>query len=164
MVMESSQERRPARTGRLSRRKPDRLGEAAAWLLFAGGLFLFLWGVTGAAGVHGDVVDRGLTAERARPEAVPPADALPIPAAPGPVPAGTAAGVWVDLDGRPTAPPTRAQAAPVGITAGVGVVVLGGVALGGGWLGVRRWRRARRSTAWAREWSLVEPEWSTRAR
>jgi hypothetical protein len=150
MVMESSQERRSARTGRPPRRWTDRIEDAVAWLLFAGGLFVVLVGATTAVAVHGDAVERGRDV---------------VLTAPGHIPAGTPAGVWVDLDGRPTtAPPTRTQAVAVGIAAGVGVVVLGGVVLGGMSLGVRRWLLARNAAAWTREWALVEPEWSRRAR
>ena len=73
--------------------------------------------------------------------------------------------IWVDREGRHApAPPTRVDAVVLGVVAAVGVVVVGCLALAGTWLGVRSWIRALNTAAWAREWALVEPEWSGRVR
>ena len=45
--MQPSQERQPARTDRLPRRRTDRLEDAAAWVLTAAALFVLLAGVLG---------------------------------------------------------------------------------------------------------------------
>jgi hypothetical protein len=190
-VVKSSQERRPSQ-GRSLRRRTDRIEDAAAWLLTAVGLILVLLGALAGLGVHGDVAERGRAAERelVRVDAVLLADIPLYDPAPGtPVarsaryvdasgrehdvalsvaghpPAGTSVAAWVDRDGRlAAAPPTRRYAVMLGIAAGVGIVVAGCLALGGTWLGLRRWLLFLNTAAWAREWALVEPKWSGRDR
>ena len=189
--MRSSQERQPSRS-RLPRRRTDRVEDGAAWLLTAAGLLLLLFGALTGVGVHAAIVERGRVAEQqlVRVDAVLLADGLldvgaPGVAAPraakyvdaagqahevvlpgvGRVPAGSSVPIWVDRAGRLTAaPPTGVDAVVIGIVACVGTVGFGSAVLVGLWFGVRRWLLARNTAAWAREWAVVEPEWSGRDR
>lgn len=191
-MVRSSQERQPSRPGRPPRRRTDRVGDAAAWLLTAAGLFLLLFGVFVGVSAHRTMTERARAAERelvrmdavlvadpsmnvGGPEYQPMREARYVDAAgrehdvvvpvAGQVPAGSSVTVWVDRDGRPAAaPPTTVDAVVLGIAAGVGVVGLAGAGLAGLWSCVRWWQLARDTAAWAREWAVVEPEWSGRGR
>jgi hypothetical protein len=163
-----------------------------ARLLTAAGLLVLVVGVAVGVGAHRAVTEGDGAAERelVRTEAVLLEDPSPqlggpeyqpmraaryvddagrqhdvvVPVA-GQVPAGWSVPVWLDRDGRPvTAPPTADDAVVVGIAVGVGVVGLAGAVLAGLWWCVRSWLRARTGAAWAREWAVVEPEWSGRDR
>jgi hypothetical protein len=186
-----SQERRPSRS-RLPRRRTDRIEDGAAWLLTTAGLLLLLFGAVTGLGVHGALVERGRAAEHevVRVDAVLLADSPVDDGAPGSTtprtaryvdaagqahevvlpgvgraPAGSSVLIWVDRAGRlAAAPPTGADAVVIGIVACVGTIGVGCAVLVGLWLGVRRWLLARNTAAWAREWAVVEPEWSGRDR
>ncbi|MCO1653464.1 hypothetical protein KDL28_00185 [Pseudonocardia sp. S2-4] len=71
--------------------------------------------------------------------------------------------IWVDDRGHPGPPPaTAAQAVQAGVVAAVTLVLLGLVALGGGWLGVRAVVARSNGRHWEREWARVGPRWSGR--
>jgi hypothetical protein len=76
--------------------------------------------------------------------------------------AGAEVRIWVDLDGRLVSRPvTRSEAAVAGVLAAVvGWLVAVGV-LGFVHAVIKRLLDGRRSRAWAREWSRVEPRWRT---
>jgi hypothetical protein len=186
-----SQERQPT-PSRLPRRRTDRVEDGAAWLLTTAGLFLLLFGAVTGVGVHGAAVERGRAAghELVRVDAVLLEDGLVKDVAPGSTAsqaaryvdaagqaheivlpevgharAGSSVPIWVDRAGRlAAAPPSGADAVVIGVVACVGTIGVGCAVLVGLWLGVRRWLLARNTAGWAREWAVVEPEWSGRDR
>jgi hypothetical protein len=77
--------------------------------------------------------------------------------------AGTPVRIEVDGDGRVGVdPPSHGDAVLSAITAGVAVILFGGLLLVLAWLGARRALTARNHAAWERQWRLVEPQWSGR--
>jgi len=187
--MQPSQERQPSRTGRLPRRVTDRVEDAVAWVLTAAALFLLLGAVLGGVGVYGGAVDRARTAAHERtPVAAVLVDA-PVPiGAPGSLtsrsahyvdaagaehdivvtvtespPVGATVQAWVNREGRVVdAPLTVFDAVVVGVSAGIGITIIGCLLLGSAWLGLRRWLDRRNAADWGREWDRIEPEWSGR--
>jgi hypothetical protein len=81
-----------------------------------------------------------------------------------PLKAGSTVGAWVDRDGRLTTTPPRhgSQAAAFGVGAGLTTGALAWALLALTWSGLCRVTAARNTTAWAREWARVEPEWRRR--
>jgi hypothetical protein len=81
-----------------------------------------------------------------------------------PLPAGTEITAWVDRRGQVVMPPSEqpVEAAALGVGAGLAVVALAWTLLAAAWTRVRRSTTRRNAAAWAREWALVEPEWSRR--
>ena len=76
---------------------------------------------------------------------------------------GTPVRIEVDGDGRVgVEPPSHGDAVFSAISAGVAVILLGGLLLVLAWLGARRALTARNHVAWERQWRLVEPQWSGR--
>ncbi|MGD9527137.1 Rv1733c family protein [Pseudonocardia sp.] len=171
------------------RRLPDRIEDAAAWLLAT----LALLATLGAALV-GQAVYAAAAGEQARTDRVQVTatvleDAPPVltpgPAAPamsvraawtapdgphtgqivvaGQLPAGSVYPIWVDLSGRPVpAPPSTVDAVVSGVALAMSVLVGAFSMLAGLWWAVRAWTRRLASAAWEREWAAVEPRWSRR--
>jgi hypothetical protein len=79
--------------------------------------------------------------------------------------AGQLVTIWLDRTGRPVDEPDDPSGAVVaGLTAGVVVLLVGGIVLTVGWLGVRRWIGALNAGGWEREWARVGPEWTGHGR
>jgi hypothetical protein len=83
---------------------------------------------------------------------------------PAPLPAGTEVTTWVDRQGQVVTPPSEqpAEAVALGVGAALAVVASTWALLAAVWTRVRRATARRNAAAWAREWALVEPEWSRR--
>jgi hypothetical protein len=81
-----------------------------------------------------------------------------------PLPAGTEITAWVDRFGQVVTPPAEqpAEAAALGVGAALAVVALTWTLLAAAWMRIRRATARRNAATWAREWALVEPEWSRR--
>jgi hypothetical protein len=76
---------------------------------------------------------------------------------------GDTISIWTDRTGRLVPAPTKPSAATtVGWTWGVAVTLGGWALLGLLWSAVRAATARRNAAAWAREWAVVEPEWSGR--
>jgi hypothetical protein len=190
--MQHSQDRRPARTGRLPRRGTDRIEDAAAWLLTIAALLGLMVAGYVALGIHAATLEQGRIAqgERAHVEAVLLDDApvqyreadfdgvaqrsvrftdpagldrtAAIPL-PGRPPAGDVVGLWVDRAGRVvSAPFTSLDAVVLGGLAGLAAAVVGAAVLAATWMVLRRVLDARNCAAWGREWASVGPLWSGR--
>jgi hypothetical protein len=71
--------------------------------------------------------------------------------------------IWVDAAGGPTRPPsTPTQAVQAGVVAAVTLLLLGLIALGAAWLGVRALVTRSNDRRWERDWARVGPRWSGR--
>lgn len=174
------------------RRRTDRIGDAAAWLLSIAVLAVLLTAVAGGWAVYRDIAERG-ERDAARLTEVPavllraapntgaqhgPASTGLVPAryldqygaerdgdvyVGGTKPAGATVTAWLDETGAHVREPaTRAAAIVTGTLAGLGIVAAGAVVLGVLWAGVRHALWRIDATDWEREWALVEPEWSGR--
>ena len=76
---------------------------------------------------------------------------------------GDVISIWTDRTGRVVPAPTKPSAASaVGWTWGVAVTLGGWAVLGLLWSAVRAATSRRNAAAWAREWAVVEPDWSGR--
>ena len=76
---------------------------------------------------------------------------------------GDTVSIWTDRTGRVVAAPTKPSAASaVGWTWGVAVTLGGWAVLALLWIAVRAVTARRNAAAWAREWAVVEPNWSGR--
>ena len=76
---------------------------------------------------------------------------------------GDTISIWVDRTGRLVPAPTKPGAATaVGWTWGVAVTLGGWAVLGLLWSAVRAATSRRNAASWAREWAVVEPDWSGR--
>ena len=76
---------------------------------------------------------------------------------------GDTVSIWTDRAGRVVAAPTKPSAASaVGWTWGVAVTLGGWAVLALVWIAVRAVTGRRNDAAWAREWAVVEPNWSGR--
>ena len=76
---------------------------------------------------------------------------------------GDTVSIWVDRAGRLASPPTQpGTATAVGWTWGVAVTLGGWSLLALLWTAVRAATARRNAAAWAREWAVVEPNWSGR--
>jgi hypothetical protein len=76
---------------------------------------------------------------------------------------GDTISIWVDRTGRLVPAPTKPSAATaVGWTWGVAVTLGGWAVLGLLWSAVRAATSRRNAASWAREWAVVEPDWSGR--
>jgi hypothetical protein len=190
--MQPSQDRRPARTGRLPRRGTDRVEDAVAWLLMIAALFGLVLAGYVALDIHAATVEQGRVArgERAQVEAMllddapvqyreadfdgvalrsvrftDPAglDRTAVVPLPGRPSAGDVVRLWVDRAGRVVpAPFTSLDAVVLGGFAGVAAAVVGAAVLAVAWMALRRVLDARNCAAWGREWASVEPLWTGR--
>lgn len=71
--------------------------------------------------------------------------------------------IWTDRTGRlAQAPTSEGTATTVGWTWGVAIAIAGWSVLALLWTGVRALTARRNAAAWAKEWALVEPDWSGR--
>lgn len=190
-MVQPSQERDPSRTGRLPRRVTDRVEDAAAWVLTAAALFVLLGAVLGGMDIYGGTVERARTAAHEQTPVTAVLVDAPVPSmAPGSVtsrsahyvdaagaehdidvtvtgspPAGATVRAWVNREGRVVeAPLTLFDAVVVGVSAGIGIAIVGWLVLGSAWLGLRRWLDHRNAADWGREWDRIEPGWSGRNR
>lgn len=180
----------PDRPGpdRSLRRWTDRLRIVVGWLVVAAAVLVMVWAGVAAAAAYRGGLDRIARDAAARTTVVGvllddavPADAGPVRpsrvsyvdshgrARVGTVPvngrlvAGTPVRVEVDGAGRlGVEPPSRGDAVFSAVSAGLAVVLLGGLLLGAAWFGARHTLAARNHAAWEREWLLVEPRWSGR--
>jgi len=76
---------------------------------------------------------------------------------------GDTVSIWTDRTGRVVPAPTKSSAASaVGWTWGVAVTLGGWAVLALLWTAVRAATSRRNAAAWAREWAVVEPNWSGR--
>jgi hypothetical protein len=76
---------------------------------------------------------------------------------------GDTVSIWTDRTGRVVPAPTKPSAASaVGWTWGVAVTLGGWAVLALLWIAVRAVTARRNAAAWAREWAVVEPNWSGR--
>jgi len=76
---------------------------------------------------------------------------------------GDTVSIWTDRTGRVVPAPTKPGAASaVGWTWGVAVTLGGWAVLALLWISVRAVTARRNAAAWAREWAVVEPNWSGR--
>jgi hypothetical protein len=76
---------------------------------------------------------------------------------------GDTVSIWVDRTARLAPAPTPAgTATAVGWTWGVAVTLGGWAVLALLWTAVRAATARRNAAAWAREWAVVEPNWSGR--
>jgi len=76
---------------------------------------------------------------------------------------GDTVSIWTDRTGRVVPAPTKSSAASaVGWTWGVAVTLGGWAVLALLWIAVRAVTARRNAAAWAREWAVVEPNWSGR--
>ena len=76
---------------------------------------------------------------------------------------GDTVSIWTDRTGRVVPAPTKSSAASaVGWTWGVAVTLGGWAVLALLWTAVRAATARRNAAAWAREWAVVEPNWSGR--
>jgi hypothetical protein len=76
---------------------------------------------------------------------------------------GDTVSIWTDRTGRVVPAPTKPSAASaVGWTWGVAVTLGGWAVLALLWVAVRAITARRNAAAWAREWAVVEPNWSGR--
>jgi hypothetical protein len=180
--------------GRLPRRRIDRVVDLASWALTCVALLVAVTALAAGRGALADTGERlrADTAERIHVRVVLLADAVPMPAADGPLPvppvptaarwvddgghahdvvvpvrghrlAGEEVAAWVDAAGPPGPPPAGAAAPLVAAGTAAGAVLLVGWGLlAAAWLGVRRWSAARSADYWEREWTRVEPEWTGR--
>jgi hypothetical protein len=81
----------------------------------------------------------------------------------GPHPPGATVPVWADRSGEITGAPARTVAAVARAATGAGAVLaVGGVVLGGIWLGVHAVALRLDMARWEQEWERVEPQWSGR--
>ena len=190
--MEPSRDRRSSPTGRLPRRRTDRVEDAAAWLLASIALFVLLLAIWGGAAVHADALDQSRLqhGQRTQVEAVLLNDPPPgyreadseeatrrsvrftdtsgsehvadVPVA-AVQPAGDTVRLWVDRNDRVVpAPLTQTDAVVISAMAGIGITALGTAILASLWCGLRRLFDARNRVAWDQEWAEVEPVWSGR--
>jgi hypothetical protein len=76
--------------------------------------------------------------------------------------AGEAVTIWLDRrSGAPVQPPDDGSGAVVvGLTAGLIVLLVGGIVLTVVGLGVRHWIGVLNARGWEREWARVGPEWT----
>jgi hypothetical protein len=71
--------------------------------------------------------------------------------------------IWTDGTGRlAQAPTSEGTATAVGWTWGVAIAIAGWSVLALLWTGLRALTARRNAAAWAKEWALVEPDWSGR--
>jgi hypothetical protein len=76
---------------------------------------------------------------------------------------GDTVSIWTDRTGRLVPAPTKPSAATaVGWTWGVAVTLGGWAVLALLWVAVRAATARRNAATWAREWAVVEPDWSGR--
>jgi hypothetical protein len=76
---------------------------------------------------------------------------------------GDTVSIWIDRTGRLALAPTQpGTATAVGWTWGVAVTLGGWALLALLWTAVRAATARRNAAAWAREWAVVEPNWSGR--
>ena len=82
----------------------------------------------------------------------------------GRLPAGASVPVWVDGAGAIVAAPVRpVDAVTVAATEGLGLLILGALALVVTWAVIRDGIIRFNAVRWAREWEQVEPVWSGRS-
>lgn len=74
--------------------------------------------------------------------------------------AGATVTVWLDGEGRITAPPpSHADAWARGTGTGIATTAAVAVMVGGAWLTVRGVAHRRRMAEWEREWAMTGPQW-----
>jgi hypothetical protein len=174
-------------------RTTDRVEDLVAWLLVAAGMLAALGAVVVGAAAHRAALVPGQLGEASPVRAVLLADVpvavtsrrpavLPdVPVSwtsadgteqtgelevPAPLRAGATVTAWLDRNGRLTAaPPTHAaEAAALGLGAGLAVGAGAWALLAALWSSVRRVTAARNDAAWTREWARVEPVWRRQMR
>lgn len=174
---------------RLRRRATDRVERAVAWLLGAAAIVLLVVALVIGVGVHGRQAERAVdeSATRTKVTAMVLEDVQVVTGENGPTPeramaqwtapngmavtgrvmvrtpvrAGDRVDVWIDREGRVTAPPARpANAVFAGVMAVVGVLIFGGGALAGLWFGLLRVTAACNMRRWEQEWAQVGPVWT----
>jgi hypothetical protein len=183
---------RPTGSGRLPRRRTDRVEDGAAWALTTVGLLVLFLSVLAGVWAGADAAERGRAAndERAQVEAVVLHDAprhdqefdsdamgwtsVRYPDLSGGIheadlpmatqsSAGSTVQVWVDRAGRlAPAPPEALAAMVVGAMVGLGMLGTGALLLVTTWIGLRHFLDVRNGETWGREWEKVEPVWSGR--
>jgi hypothetical protein len=70
--------------------------------------------------------------------------------------------LWIDDRGEPTRPPADVlSAVSNGLSAAIGLLIMGVGVIWAAWAGLRRAIFAHNARMWEREWAEVGPEWTS---